>query len=349
MKPWLLLASASALFGFSFAQLGVPASWLIGPMLAGLIVSLLDYKPGYLPQWPNLGAQAIIGVAVSASFTPTTLNTLARNWPVIMIAVLSMLAFSLLGAFILVRWGNFDPATALLGTLPGGAPGMVTMSDALNADARYVAVMQFVRVVLLALTTAVISRWLLPTHKTAPSTAIASLSLGWMPLMVSVAIGLIGAWIGIKTNLPAGAIAVPALLGAVAGVFGYAHGTWPPGVLPLAYALLGIYVGMRFDLAAMRHISRTIPAMVGNLVFLMLGTGCVGALLGWLSGVGVVNGYLAAAPGGLDTVSTIALEVGADISLVFTSGLIRFFTIVLLGPVLVRWLLGRAGRRTDVG
>ena len=111
--------------------------------------------------------------------------------------------------------------------------------------------------------------------------------------------------------------------------------------MPLAYAILGIYVGMRFDVAAMRHIRRVAPAMMGNLVFLMLGTGCVGALLGWLSGVGIVNGYLAAAPGGLDTVSSIALEVGADISLVFTSGLIRFFTIVLFGPVLVRWLLKR--------
>ncbi len=339
MNRWLTLALLATLFGFIFAQFSVPASWLIGPMLAGLIVSLRDYRPGYLPQWPNLGAQAIIGVAVSASFTPTTLSTLARNWPVIGIAVLSMLVFSLLGAFILVRWGNFDPATALLGTLPGGAPGMVAMSDALNADARYVAVMQFVRVMMLAVSTALISRWLLPIHKVISPASFAPLALGWTPLVLSVLIGAIGAWIGIKTNLPAGAIALPALLGAVAGMLGYAHGTWPPGILPLAYAILGIYVGMRFDVAAMRHISRAIPAMLGNLVFLMLSTGCVGALLGWLSGVGAVNGYLAAAPGGLDTVSSIALAVGADISLVFTSGLIRFFTIVLLGPVLVRGLL----------
>ena len=311
-------------------------------MLAGLIVSLRNYKPGYLPQWPNIAAQAMIGVAVSASFNPTTLGTLVRNWPVIGIAVLSMLVFSLLGALLLVRWGNFDPATALLGTLPGGAPGMVAMSDSLNADARYVAVMQFVRVVVLALSTALISRWILPAHKAIPPVVVGRMMFDWAPLVLSVLIAVIGAWIGVRTNLPAGAIAVPAALGAVAGMLGFAHGVWPAGLLSLGYAILGIYVGMRFDVAALRHISRAMPAMLGNLVFLMLSTGCVGAVLGWLSGVGAVNGYLAAAPGGLDTVSSIALEIGADISLVFTSGLIRFFTIVLLGPVLVRWLLRKS-------
>ena len=343
MTPWLTLATLSTLFGFTFAQLGVPASWLIGPMLAGLIVSLRNYKPRYLPQWPNIAAQAMIGVAVSAAFNPTTIGTLARNWPVIVIAVLSMLVFSLLGALLLVRWGNFDPATALLGTLPGGAPGMVAMSDALNADVRYVAVMQFVRVVVLAISTALVSHWLLPLHSAAATVPASNAARGfdWMQLMVSILIGGVGAWIGVRTKLAAGAIAVPALLGAVAGMLGVAHGTWPAGVLSLAYAILGIYVGMRFDRGAMRHISRATPAMLGNLLFLMLSTGGVGALLGWLSGVGVVNGYLAAAPGGLDTVSSIALEVGADISLVFTSGLIRFFTIVLLGPVLARWMLGK--------
>lgn len=344
LKRLSALGLSSLALGFLFARWGIPAGWMIGPMLAAMALSLANYAPARLPHWPNIAAQAIIGVAVSAAFTSTTLGVLARNWLVMLIAVVVMLLSSLLGAYLLIRWGGFDPATALLGTLPGGAPGMVAMSDDLGADARYVAVMQFLRVVLIAFSTAFIAHLFFGASPAARPNAVPSsnaASAEMTQVLISVLVAGIGAVVGVRMRVPAGAIAIPALLGAFTGILGLPHGQWPAGLLPAAYLILGAYVGLRFDGAALRSIRRILPAVLANLILLLVSTGVAGALLGWLGGVGVINGYLSAAPGGLDTVSTIALEVGADTPLIFTAGLIRFFTIVLLGPALVRWLLAR--------
>lgn len=59
--------------------------------------------------------------------------------------------------------------------------------------------------------------------------------------------------------------------------------------------------------------------------------------------------FLATSPGGLDSLSIIAMEAGGDVGLVVTLQTLRLFAVVLLTPPLVRLCLRLFERNVGAG
>jgi len=160
---------------------------------------------------------------------------------------------------------------------------------------------------------------------------------------VAAVTAAMGAWAGLRLRLPAGAMVGPALLGAVAGLLGVPHAEWPSFVLSLSYAALGVSVGLRFDLQAFRATRRLV------LPFLVCTLGIIGgaAMMGWvlvaLTGTDWFSAYLATTPGGINIAVILALDSGANVTLVLGFSLVRFLLVMLAGPPLVRWLVRLTG------
>ncbi len=76
---------------------------------------------------------------------PSSLLALRQNWLSVLVLVLSMQALTVINAVYFVRFCGLNSATALLGTLPGGAGEMAAMSENFGADPRLVSVMQYSR------------------------------------------------------------------------------------------------------------------------------------------------------------------------------------------------------------
>lgn len=130
---------AAVLAGALARALGLPAAWLVGPLLAAAVCGMtLGWRVAVPARW-HRAAQAVVGMAVSASFPAGAADPLLDHWPAIAATALATLLLSVAGGLGLARAVAVDPATALLGTLSGGASGMVAMSDDLGADARVVA------------------------------------------------------------------------------------------------------------------------------------------------------------------------------------------------------------------
>jgi membrane AbrB-like protein len=96
-----------------------------------------------------LAAQAVVGTALGAGFSPATLLTLPRHFSIFAFAVIFILLSSLFNGWILTRSTRLDVATAFLGTMPGGAGEMAAMSESLGADSRLVVIMQYTRLLLI--------------------------------------------------------------------------------------------------------------------------------------------------------------------------------------------------------
>ena len=77
------------------------------------------------------------------------------------IGAASFLALGFLLAYIAVRLGHLDKATAVFGFSPGGLTGMAVVSQEEGADAAKVVVMHFSRVFLIFFTVPFLVRWLL--------------------------------------------------------------------------------------------------------------------------------------------------------------------------------------------
>jgi len=348
------IAVASVPAGLLAEAVGLPAAWMIAPMVVALLVSLFRPVHDIIPPIAHVAAQAVIGVALSASFQPASLVALADEWLVVLATVGLVLVLSAVTGVLLARVSGLDAATASLGLIPGGASGMVAMSESVKADARVVAFMQYARLILVSLSASLLTRFVLtPAHvQTAvaptPSELAAAgsplFSVWWTAYALSAIIAVAGAWAGVRMRLPAGALVGPVILGILLAAFAIPHGAWPPGVLQAAYALIGLWVGIHFDPEAMRLIGRLAPVLIGFTILLM--AGC--ALLGWglalATGMDPLSAYLATTPGGIDVVTITAIDLGADTSLILPVQMMRLLVMVIAGPVLVRAIVRATSR-----
>lgn len=340
---WLLFGLGVTVAGLVAERAGVPAAWLVGPMLLAIAYALAKREPPQnLPHISRAAAQAIIGIVLASSFRPDSLPLIFANWPAVFLAVAGTLALSLTGGFVLSRITAIGRKTTIVGSLPGAAPGMIAVSETLGADTRLVALIQYIRVVLVVLSATLISRFL-GSQSTQVFSTDSSVTPSVNPFQETLLIygatalvALAGAWSGQRLNIPAGALLGPLLIGVAFKEIGLLSVSLPDGVSQVAYAVIGVQVGLLFDAASLRRAGRVLPAVLASTIVLMLGCAGLGLVLSAVTNTNLLTGYLATTPGGLSSVSIIAVESEADPSLAITVQMLRVFAVILVVPLLTR-------------
>ena len=344
----VLLGIGSVLAGLLAQVVGIPAAWLVGPMVVAVAWALAWPEHPRVPRWARTASLAVVGGVLAATFTPSVLPLLASNLLPVILMVGGTLLLSLAIGLLLTRVAHLDGKTAALGTLPGAASGMLAMSGPLGADPRLVAVMQYTRVVVVIFSAAVVSRFgLVPGTAPQPisaqslqSTAAQGTTLvhdAWLTYGLTALVVTTGAWMGTRLRLPAGALIGPLVLGVALEELGMMHLSWPPGLPQAAFLVLGVYVGLLFDRASIKRAGRLFPLMLASAVGLTVACAGAGWALATLTPINGLTAYLATAPGGIDSVAIMALGSGADAPLVLAVQTLRLFAVVLAGAFLGRW------------
>ena len=345
---WVVLGLGSVLAGLLAQSIGLTAGWLVGPMLVAIALALTWPKPPKLPRWTRLAPSAIIGTVLAAAFRPSVVPLILSNWLPIGLVVGSTLLVSLAVGALLARFAHLDGGTAMLGTLPGAASGMLAMSDSLGADPRLVALMQYTRVIVVVVSATVVSHFWLASEaatylssnqslQAATSQDAALVHKAWLTYVLTVLTAALGAWVGTRLRLPAGTMLGPLILGIGLEESGILQLSWPPGVPQVGYLILGVYVGMLFDRASFQRAGRLFPYVLGSAMGLVAMCAGLSWLLSALTPIDGLTAYLATSPGGMDSVAIMALGSGADVALVLAIQFLRLLAVVLAGALLGRW------------
>jgi membrane AbrB-like protein len=115
----------------------------------------------------------------------------------------------------------------------------------------------------------------------------------------------------------------------------------PPLAREVAFALIGLQIGLGFERGTLREIRRIawpVALSIAGLIVVSLGLGWA---LSETADVSLLTGYLATTPGGLYAVLPIAYGSGADTGFVLAVQGLRVFAMVLAAPAVVRWLIRR--------
>ena len=349
MLRWIILGAGAALVGLLAQITGIPAAWLVGPMLVAIAWALASPEHPRVPRWGRVVSLAVVGGVLAATFRPSVLPLLASNWLPVCLVVGGTLLLSLAAGLLLARVAHLDGKTAALGTLPGAASGMLAMSGPLGADPRLVAVMQYTRVVVVVFSAALVSRLgLVPgtapqpistqgLQSSVPQGAALLVHDAWLAYSLTALVAAVGAWVGIRLRLPAGALMGPLVLGVALEELGMMRLAWPPGVPQAAFLVLGLWVGLLFDRASIKRAGRLFPLVLASAVGLTAACAGLGWALTALTSIDGLTAYLATAPGGIDSVAIMALGSGADAPLVLAVQMLRLFAVVLAGALLGRW------------
>jgi hypothetical protein len=343
----LALLVLAILAGFAIKALGLPAAFLTGPLLVAATFSITNRPVIRFPVFLYRLAQSVIGVMLSFSITAKSLQTIAANWAPVIALVLTMLVLTTISGIVLRRFTNLPPGTALLGTLPGGAGEMIAMSDSLGADVRLVTVMQYGRLLAILVAISLVGHFAGSSMGGAhPVTQPAAVHPAEpFHYLISVIIALIGAAVGTRFRIPAGTVIIPALLAGLAGILGAPAAPWPPAILGTAYLVLGLQIGSNFDSAVVEQLKRLGFFVVLSNFFLLGASALLAIAVMPILKIDLLSAYLAATPGGLDSVAALATDLKADAALILAVHSLRLIGVLVLGPFLVQIVARRLARR----
>ncbi|WP_337063133.1 AbrB family transcriptional regulator [Kineococcus sp. G2] len=342
----LVLAAATAAASAGLAALGLPSPALFAGLLVGLLDALALPRALELPRGTGTAAQAAVGVTIGTLVQLSTLAALGEHWLPVLLVTLGTLVLSLGTGALLGRHRDVDPVTGAFALVAGGAGGLVVMARQLGADERVVAVVQYLRVLVVVLSLPVVLHLVFGVRAQEAAPA-ADGGPPWAgPLLVAVC-GAAGAWLGRRAHLPAAPLLGPMLLAAVLSLGGLADGVRVPGALEaVAYALIGLQVGLRFTPASLASAARVLPAALALIAVGVAGSAGLAALLSAATGLPLLDTYLATTPGGLYAVLAAAVGSGADATFVLSVQVLRLLVMLLAAPVLARALAsGRFRRR----
>ncbi len=332
---WLTLLVLSGVLAAGLEWAAFPAALLLGPMIAAIMLGVGGTEIR-APRWSFAAAQALIGLMIARSFTPSILASIAQGWLMLLLVVSTTIAAGAVVGWVLTRARVLPGSTAAWGSSPGGAAAMVALAAEYGADVRLVAFMQYLRVVVVVLTASVVTRLYVGA---APPPAAPVAFWTWPPLLpfaATLAVAVVGAVAARRLRVPAGAMIGPMALGTALHAAGIADIVLPPWLMALAYVGLGWTVGLGFNRVIFLYALRAVPK-------LLLATGLLIALCAasaWLLTlvlhIDPLSAYLATSPGGLDSVAIIVVGSHADVPLVLAAQTLRLLLVLATGPALAR-------------
>ncbi len=208
---WPLLIILSAITALVMMWIQLPGALLLGPMAAGIVWSLYGGTL-QVPRKLFLCAQAIIGCLVARSISPDMLSTFTRHWSLFLAIVCSTIAASSLMGWVISKLKVLPGTTAIWGSSPGAAAAMVLMAEEFGADARLVAFMQYLRVIIVAGGASLIARLWIDTNSATAAPIIWLPPLHWSTLE-TIALAASGIMLARLCRIPSGAMLVPMMLG----------------------------------------------------------------------------------------------------------------------------------------
>src|SRR5258708_9671313 len=179
---WAALISLWMGLGALVLGLQARGALMLGPLMAAIVVASNGGKVR-MPLTPFVLGQGIVGCLIAKMVPLSIVGDVLSHWFLCSVGVLAVVAISSLIGWLMTRWQVLPGTTALWGTSPGAASVMTIMAESYGADVRLVALMQYGRVVMVAVIAAFVTR----TFGASPAHAPAAIV--WFPPVASHAPG----------------------------------------------------------------------------------------------------------------------------------------------------------------
>lgn len=335
------IASTTALLGNA---LHIPVSWLVGPMLFGLIWAIVRGEAQPLPSIFSIIGQAIIALTTATRFSLDTL-ILVKTYALPLLGCITITGLlSVFNGYLLSRWAGLDKATGFLGCVPGAGPSLIALSEDLGADAIAVAFLQYLRILLVSvIVPSLVTFWsgetinqpIPPPDVSASTSSLSpSLNLGILALC-----SLFGVLIGRGIKLPAAVFLGPFFLGLIT--------FWslpyplhvPAPIFAAGLLLFGLSIGLKFDRQVAQNLIKSMVIQLGLVMILIAICLGVGYEFHQLTHIDTLTAILGTTPGGISSMTATVIEIGGNAGLVVAMQMTRMFLILLLSPWLASSLL----------
>ncbi|MAW13570.1 MAG: AbrB family transcriptional regulator [Alphaproteobacteria bacterium TMED150] len=325
--------------GYLFYLASLPLPWMLGAMFINIIAALLRL-PVAGPTKLRPTVAVVIGVMLGSSFTPTIFDQIIYWVPSLIFMALYLFVTGLVIIPYYRKVAGFDLSTAYFAGMPGGLMEMMIIGKEMGADERSIILAHTSRIVLVV---ALVAVWFRVVQgidlMERPQFGTPLSHIPAIELITLSVVGVLGYFLGRFVHLPAPMLLGPIIVSAAVHVLGFVENPPPSELVVIAQIFLGTIFGCRFTNAEPKAILRAIWLGLGATLLMLTLTFGFAIALHEIFEQSVEELVLAYSPGGLAEMSLVALAMNADVAYVSTHHVVRVSLIMLVAPLLFRFLL----------
>lgn len=337
---WMLLVVVTVAVTVPLDLLGIPSAALFAALAVGVVLAIARLAPAAVPRPAGLAAQGLLGVYIGTMVHGDALGALGPHWPVVLGVGVATLLLSVAAGALLGLRRDVSALTGALALVAGGASGLVAIARELGGDDRVVAVVQYLRVAVVTATMPLVVTLVFHAQRASVAVPPESAAAPWyLSLLMIAALMVAGSVVGRAVRLPGAGLLGPMALTVALELSGLSFGVAVADPLvQVSYMLIGWQAGVAFTRESLRAIERLLPAAFGLIALLSLATAGLGVALVKLTGVSMLDGYLATSPGGIYAVLATAVETGSDVTFIVAAQVLRVLLMLFAAPLLARGL-----------
>ena len=325
----------AAIGGLTFGLLGMPAGYLSGSILV-VGLAALGGRPKRIPQPMMRVLLVLIGISLGAVVTPETLRGVATYPISIAVLIAATIAISVAGTAYLRMVHGWDTVTAYLAAVPGGLSQVMALAIELKADVRAVAIVQTIRIVIIAVGfPALLSILGLVGHSERRlGGSFDSSQIDELAILVAASTAM--AYLAYRIRFPGGLLFGAMLTSAALHGSDTLHVTLPWWVTYTVMIAFGAVGGSRFANTPLRLLLRYLGAAFGSFATALAITVIFAFALVQVLTLPLADVMIAYAPGAVDAMLLLALALNLDPVYVGAHHLTRIFFVLLSMPFVVR-------------
>jgi hypothetical protein len=334
MPKWWLTPLAGAAGGALASLIGWPLPWMVGSLLAVILLRCLGGLDLREVPGARKGGQWLVGTGIGLHFSPAVLEQVLAHGGLLLAGALLTSLTSLIG-IALLRAAGHDRATAFFASMPGGASEMVNLGQRNGAQAGEVAAGQSLRLLLVVLLVPALFQWWLGA---APALAHAHSHSQPLALAALLAGGALLALLGQRLRQPNPWLLGPILFAAAGAIWLGQPLSLPPGTSELGQWLIGSALGCHFSREFFRRAPRFLALVLGATLLAMCAAALAAEALGWLGALDQRSLMLGMMPGGIAELSLTAEALALSVPLITGLQVLRLMCVLFLAePAFRLW------------
>lgn len=340
---WLFVAPASVGLGLLFSHWHVPAAWILAGILVAGVTALMSGEELPLNTQVFRFGRGVIGMLAGLPLVGIPLGVLGGYLlPGVFVTIVT-LAIGIAGGILLAaREKTVSPETGILSMLAGGASIMPVLAKELGADYRFVALGQYLRLLVVSISLPLVTAFF---SAPAARAGVEEPPLLWFMVLAVAAIAYFGDTFGRLIRLPAPSVLGPLLLTvAISLLLPEGLSLHPPELFRiLAFLTIGWMCGGTLSFPALKAFGRQLPVTVTFIVVVICVCALTAVPLTWWLDITYFEAYLATSPGALETVLALSSEGNAG-PVVVAVQIIRLMAVLAIAgwlPQIIRLLTRR--------
>lgn len=323
------------LIGFIFNQLHIPAGWLLGSLMTGIICGVFVKRFSFQSISFKM-ALAFIGANISLLLTLSTLKMIHHYLAPLFITIIITIAAGLLFGMLLFKsTKEMDKLTAFFCCIPGGASEIIGISGQYGADDRLVAAFHTIRITFFTMTIPLIVGYLHPTIEDSIVEQEITAFNGWTIVFFGLVMA-VTLLLDQKFNIPGGTLIFSIFTGFLLTEFVFEVEQVPGFVSGIGQAMIGAFVGIRFDRDVLNRLWKIGPITIIIITMFFILTLITTWIFHIWTGIPYATSLISTVPAGAAEMSVTAVALDVNPTIVASLHIIRLISLFLLLPFLLK-------------